>query len=172
MGINPITTRMNRSLRRFFLPAISACVVLAVRLTGSDAPAPVPAVTPAAANPAALPGATAPKIMPLQLPKALEGVITQEEFESYIKFQQSLRENPDIKALTDQIRAKRAEMFDLQKKQQATMQTELESHPDIKAIVDKIKAHNTKPATAPGVTPAARTAPMTVAPAAPTPASK
>jgi hypothetical protein len=173
--INPITKRMNRSLRRFFLPAISACIVVAVRLSGADTPTPVPATAAAAVNPAPLPVApVAPKIMPLQLPKALEGVITQEEFEAYIKFQQGLRENPEIKALGDQIRAKRAEMLDLQKKAQAAAQAELEAHPDIKAIQDKIKAHNTKPATAPGVAPAPRTAPMTAAPApvTPTPVAK
>ena len=174
MGINPITKRMNRFLRRLFLPAISACIVLAVRLSGADTPTAAPATASAAVNPAPLPAAPAPKITPLQLPKALEGVITQEEFEAYIKFQQGLREDPAIKALNDEMRAKRAEMYELQKKAQAAMQTELESHPDIKAIADKIKAHNMKPATAPGVAPAPRTAPMTVAPApaTPTPVAK
>jgi len=165
--INPITKRMNRSLRRLFLPTISACVVLAVRLCGADAPTPSPAM--AAAKPAAVAPAPTPKVMPLQLPKALEGVITQEEFEAYIKFQQELRGNPEIKALNEQIRAKRNEMFDLQKKAQAAVQAELESHPDIKAIADKIKAHNARPATPPGGAPALRAAPVT---AVPTPASK
>ena len=177
MRINPITKRMNRSLRRFFLPTLSACVALAVRLSGADAPTPVPAAataSPAATSPAAVAPAPAPKVMPLQLPKALEGVITQEEFEAYIKFQQEIREDPVIKDLNNQIRAKRNEMFDLQKKAQAAVQASLEAHPDIKAISDKIKAHNTRPATAPGGAPALRPAPTAAAPAAvaPTPLAK
>jgi hypothetical protein len=134
---------MNRSFRRLVLPALSACVALAVRLTGADAPTPVPtaAAKPAAIAPAAAP-AVAPKVAPLLLPKQLEGVITQEEFETYIKFQQEMRENPDIKAINNQIREKRIEMIDLQKKSQAAVQAQIDAHPDIKVITDKIKAHN------------------------------
>jgi hypothetical protein len=165
---------MNHPFRRLLIPALSFLAVLAVRLSAADSPTPSPATaaaaTPAASAPAAAP---APKVTPLQLPKALEGVITQQEFEAYIKFQQDLRENPEIKALNDQIRAKRNEMFDLQKKSQAAVQATLEAHPDIKAIADKIKAHNTRPA--PVVPPGAAGAPhapAAAAPVTPTPAAK
>jgi hypothetical protein len=114
--------------------------------------------------------APTPKVAPLQLPRALEGVVTLEEFTALIKFQQGLRENPEISALNQQIRAKMAEVTELQKQAQAVQQKELEAHPDIKAISDKIKSHRPKPPMAPVGAPkppaptSAPTAAPTVAP--------
>jgi hypothetical protein len=163
---------MKSLLRRAHLPAVAACLTLALRLSGAD----TPTVTPAAVAPvaAAVTPAPTPKVVPLQLPKALVGVVTLEEFTSLVKFQQSLRTIPEIAALNEQIRAKMNEMIELQKKAQAVQEKELEAHPDIKAISDKIKARRNKPpmvppATVPPGTPGAAAAAPAVAP---TPAAK
>jgi len=117
-------------------------------------------------------GACAPRHAPPQLPRALEGVITQDEYAAYVKFQQGLRDLPEIKDLTTQIRQKMSEMIELQKKSQAAQQKAIESNPDIKAIVDKIKKGKPKPPTA-APAPAAVAPPAAVTPAAPpTPATK
>src|SRR5580693_1474 len=99
---------MKSPLRRTCLPALVACLTLVAHLSGADSPTPTPAVAPAVA-PAGAPAAAAaptPKVTPLQLPKALEGVVTLEEFTSLVKFQQGLRENPEIVTLNQQIRGK------------------------------------------------------------------
>ena len=89
-----------------------------------------------------------------------------------MKFQQGLRDLPEIKDLTTQIRQKMSEMIELQKKSQAAQQKAIESNPDIKAIVDKIKKGKPKPPTA-APAPAAVAPPAAVTPAAPpTPATK
>jgi hypothetical protein len=160
---------MKSLLRRSYIPAIVACLTLALRLSGADTPAaPTPAAAPSATAPAPVTPVPTPKVTPLQLPKALVGVVTLEEFTSLVKFQQSLRTQPEIAALNEQIRAKMNEMIELQKKAQAVQEKELEAHPDIKAISDKIKAHRNHPPVAP-VAPG--TAPAAAA-AAPTPAAK
>jgi hypothetical protein len=165
---------MKSTLRRTCLPALAACLTLVAPLSGADSPTPAvapvaPAVAPAAA-PAAAP---TPKVTPLQLPKALEGVVTLEEFTSLVKFQQGLRENPEIVALNQQIRGKMNEMIELQKQAQAVQQKELEAHPDIKAISDKIKAHRPKPPALPVAgpkPPMPATGPVTGAATPPVPA--
>jgi hypothetical protein len=96
--------------------------------------------------------------------------VTLDEFTALIKFQQGLRENPDIAAINTQIRGKMTEITELQKQAQAVQQKELEAHPDIKAISDKIKAHRPKPPAPPVAAPK----PPIAAPspvAAPTPAA-
>jgi hypothetical protein len=135
---------MKSPLRRTFLPALAACLTVVAHLSGADSPTPpaAPAVAPA---PGVANTPPAPKVTPLQLPKALEGVVTLDEFTALVKFQQGLRENPEIMALNKQIRGKMNEMIELQKQAQAVQQKELEAHPDIKAISDKIKAHRPKP---------------------------
>ena len=168
---------MKSLLRRAHLPAVVACLTLALRLSGADTPtAPMPAApAPAAAIAAAVTPAPTPKVMPLQLPKALVGVVTLEEFTALVKFQQGLRSMPEIAALNEQIRAKMNEMIELQKKAQLAQEKELEAHPDIKAISDKIKARRNKPAMVPPATvpPGTPGAPVSAAPAAaPTPAAK
>ncbi len=167
---------MNRSLRSTCLPALVAFLTLAVRLS-ADTPAaqqPVTAPTTGTTAPASAPAAApAPHVTaPPQLPRALEGVITQDEYAAYVKFQQGLRDLPEIKDLTTQIRQKMSEMIELQKKSQAAQQKAIESNPDIKAIVDKIKKGKPKPPTA-APAPAAVAPPAAVTPAAPpTPATK
>jgi hypothetical protein len=166
---------MNRSLRRLLLPALSAGLALAVRLPGADAPTSAPTTaspSPAAGAPATAATVPTPSPKPPMLPKPLEGVITQEEFETYIKFQQHVREDPDMKALNDQIIAKRKEVYELQKKAQAAVQAMIEANPEIKAIADKIKAHNARPVPAPAVRPTIVPPQQVPAQATPTPASK
>ena len=170
---------MNRSLRSICLPALAASLTLAARLSAdtpaAQPPVPAPAKTAAApaAEPAAAPAAapTPQVVAPPQLPKALEGVITQDEYVAYVKFQQGLRNLPEIKDLTAQIRQKMSEMIELQKKTQAAQQKAVEANPEIKAITDKIRKGKPKPpAPAQAV---AHAAPAAVAPAAaPTPAAK
>lgn len=167
---------MNRSLRSLLLPAAVACISFAARLaadTPASAPAATPAVVPAAA-PAGAPVATpTPRVITPQLPKALEGIVTQDEFAAFVKFQQGLREDPDIKALNDQIRAKMNEMVDLRKKVQLAQQKAIEAHPDIKAIADKMmKARQKGPLTAPGAAVKPPVAPAPAPAVAPTPAQK
>jgi hypothetical protein len=164
---------MKSPLRRAQIPALAACLTLVASLCAADSPPPAAPATPAVAPATAPAGAPAPgpKVMPIQLPKALEGVVTLEEFTSLVKFQQGLRENPEIVALNQQIRAKMNEMIDLQKKAQAVQQKELEAHPDIKAISDKIKSHRPKPPAA-AVPPPKPPAPLSAPTAAPTPATK
>ena len=169
---------MKSLLRRALITSIAACLTLALRLSGADTPtATTPAAAPASTAPAAaVTPAPTPKVVPLQLPKALVGVVTLEEFTSLVKFQQSLRTLPEIAALNEQIRAKMNEMIELQKKAQAAQEKELETHPDIKAISDKIKAHRSKPPMAqPAAMPpgtAGAPAPAAAHVAAPTPAAK
>jgi hypothetical protein len=134
---------MKSPLRRTCLAALAACLTVVAHLSGADSP--TPPVAPAAPAVAPAPAPVAPKAMPLQLPKALEGVVTLDEFTALVKFQQGLRENPEIVALNKQIRGKMNEMIELQKQAQAVQQKELEAHPDIKAISDKIKAHRPRP---------------------------
>jgi hypothetical protein len=167
---------MNRPFRHLLLPALSAALALAVRLSGADAPTSAPTAatpSPAAGAPAVVTQPTpTPRVAPLVLPKPLEGVITQEEFETYVKFQKQVREDPDMKALNDQILAKRKEMVELQKKAQAAVQAMIEANPEIKAIADKIKAHNSRPMPALAPRPVVVPAQQVPAPATPTPASK
>ncbi len=135
---------MNRSLRYAYFPAFAAGLTLAVRLFGADMAPPSP--TTVAAGGAAAAPAVAPTPTPTpRLPKALEGVVDQDEFTAYIKFVQGLKEDPEIKALNDEIRGKMAEMTALQKKVQAAQLKALAAHPDIQAIVDKIKKGRPKP---------------------------
>jgi hypothetical protein len=99
------------------------------------------------------------------------GVITQDEYNAYVKFQQGLREIPEIKELNIQMRQKMSEMMELQKKSQAAQQKALEANPEIKAITDKIRKGKPKPP-AP-VQHAAPAVPAASAPAAaPTPVAK
>ena len=166
---------MNRSFRRLLLPALSAGLALAVRLSGADAPTSAPTTaspSPIAGAPVTAATVPTPTPKPLVLPKPLEGVITQEEFETYVKFQQQVREDPDMKALNDQIIAKRKEVYELQKKAQAAVQAMIEANPEIKAIADKIKAHNSRPMPAPAPRPVVVPAQQAPAPTTPTPASK
>jgi len=170
----PKNERMKSPLRRAQIPALAACLTLVASLCAADSPPPPVAPAMPAAAPATAPAgapAPGPKVMPLQLPKALEGVVTLEEFTSLVKFQQGLRENPEIVALNQQIRGKMNEMLELQKKAQAVQQKELEAHPDIKAISDKIKAHRPKPPMAP-VPPPKPPSPLSAPTAAPTAATK
>jgi hypothetical protein len=163
---------MKSTLRLAYLPALAACLTLAVRLSGADTPAQPAAASlkPAAVEPAAASAATTtptPHATVPQLPKPLEGVVTQEEYETFVKFQQGLREDPEIKDMNTQIRAKMNEMLELQKKVQLAQQKAVEARPDIKAIADKImKARAKPPAVGPaGAHPAASGA---TPPAAPT----
>ena len=164
---------MNRSLRIACLPALAAFLTLAARLSADTpaASAPTKAATAPAVTPAAAP-ATAPQVVaPPQLPRALVGVITQDEYVSYVKFQQSLRDLPEIKDLTAQIRQKMSEMIELQKKSQAAQQKAIDANPEIKAINDKIRKGKPKPPAPAQV--AAPAAPAAGTPAAaPTPAAK
>src|SRR5580658_276659 len=146
----PTKERMKSPLRRACLPIFAACLTGLASLASAD-PTPTPAAAAPAAKPAVAPAPApasvnppGPKVTPLQLPKALEGVVTLDEFTALIKFQQGLRENPDIAAINTQIRGKMTEITELQKQAQAVQQKELEAHPDIKAISDKIKAHRPK----------------------------
>jgi hypothetical protein len=160
---------MKSPIRRTCLAALAAGLTAVAHLSGADSP--TPAVAPAVA-PAPAPGVAAapaaPKVTPLQLPKALEGVVTLDEFTALVKFQQGLRMNPEIVALNQQIRGKMNEMIELRKQAQAVQQKELEAHPDIKAISDKIKAYRPKPP-APPVAGSKPPMPTTAPVAAPTP---
>jgi hypothetical protein len=163
---------MKSPLRRTCLPTVAACLTLVARLSGADSS--TPPVAPAAPVVAPAPAAALaqrPTPTPLQLPKALEGVVTLEEFTALVKFQQGLRENPEIVALNQQIRGKMNEMIALQKQAQAVQQKELDAHPDIKAISDKIKAHRPKPPALPVAGPKPPM-PTAASGAAPTPAPK
>jgi hypothetical protein len=167
---------MKSSLRRATLPILAACLTLALRLSGADAPSAPPTVVAPAAPAAAVTPAPGPKVMPLQLPKALEGVVTLEEFTALVKFQQTTRAQPEIVALNEQIRAKLNEVIALRKQAQAAQQKAIDANPDIKAIADKIKAHTSRPPMPPGAAPGAMPAPLHPNPqppvAAPTPAAK
>ena len=163
---------MNSSLRLTCISTVAACLTLAVRLSGADTPTSKPATAApsvAAATPAATPVAAptpTPRPTP-QLPKSFEGLVTQDEYNTFVKFQLGLREDPEISALNVQIRGKMNEMLDLQKKVQAAQQKAIESHPDIKAIADKIMKGKAKPAgAAPGAAKAA--APVSATAPAPT----
>jgi len=79
------------------------------------------------------------------MPRSLGGVITQEEFTAYVKFQQSLREEPEIEELNTQIRAKINEVMEMQKKVQLAQQKAVEANPEMKAIVDKIMKSRQRP---------------------------
>jgi len=139
---------MNSSIRSVCLP-VAACLALAVRLPGADTPAaskPAAAATSATATPApaaALPPRPQPPAP--MLPRSLEGVVTQDEFTTYVRFQQGLREDPEIKALNVQIRGKMNEMLELQKKVQMAQQKAVEANPEIKAIADKIAKSRQRP---------------------------
>src|SRR5450631_4091816 len=126
---------MNRTFR---LTTLAACLALTLRLTGADTPAAQPAKAAPGAAVAAPAAAPAPHVVPLQLPRALEGFVTLEEYTTYVKFQQGLRDDPEIKATSLQIRAKMNEMLELQKKVQQAQQKAIEANPEIKAIYDKI----------------------------------
>jgi hypothetical protein len=175
---------MNNSLRLICLAAVAACLALAARTSRADAtPAQPTATAPGAtvSSPVAAPaGAVTPSPRPItpQLPRSLEGVITQDEYAAFVRFQQGLREDPVIKDLSTQIHAKMSEMLALQKQIQAAQQKAIDANPDIKAIADKMKKGRPKPPAAPmsaAPAPARAPAPATAAaPAAavPTPASK
>jgi hypothetical protein len=108
------------------------------------------------------------------MPKAFEGFVTQEEYAAFVSFQQGLREDPEIKAMNVQIRAKMTEMLDMQKKVQLAQQKAVEARPDIKAIADKMMKARARPAVVaprPQAPAAASAAAPTSAPAA-TPAPK
>jgi hypothetical protein len=161
---------------RTCLPALAACLTVVAHLSGAESSTPpvAPAAPVVAPAPTVAP-APAPKVMPIQLPKALEGVVTLDEFTALVKFQQGLKENPEIITLNQQIRGKMNEMIELQKQAQAVQQKELEAHPDIKAISDKIKAHRPKPPAPPGLAPkpsVTTTAPVAAPTTAPTAAPK
>ena len=171
---------MNNSLRLTCLPAVVACLTLAVRLSGADTPLPQPAAaapTPAAVVTAAAPAGAVtptPHVAVPSMPKAFEGFVTQEEYAAFVSFQQGLREDPEIKAMNVQIRAKMTEMLDMQKKVQLAQQKAVEARPDIKAIADKMMKARARPAVVaprPQAPAAASAAAPTSAPAA-TPAPK
>jgi hypothetical protein len=168
----PNTKRMNSLLRRSLIPALVACLALSARLSGADTPtaAPAPAASPAAAPaPAAKP---TPKVVPFTLPKNLEGIVTLEEYEHYVKFTSTLMQQPEIKALNEQARAKMAELTDIRKQLMAAQQKAFDADPGVKATFDKIRKGKPRPAVDAAAAPA--TAP-TAAPAAvvaPTPAKK
>ena len=139
---------MNRPLR---FTILAASLTLALHLSAADTPSAQPAAAvpkdvakaPAAA-PAAAPAPT-PRVTPTpQLPHALEGVITQDEYVTFVKFQQVLREDPEVKELSVQIRQKMNEMLELQKKSQVAQQKAIDANPEIKAIADKIKKGKAK----------------------------
>jgi hypothetical protein len=170
---------MNCSLRIAYLPAAAACLAMVVRLSGADTPPAQPttaapsatAAAPAPTSAAALPPHNQP--LPPALPRSLDGIVTQDEFTAFVKFQQSLREDPEIKELNGQIRAKMIEMSELQKKVQLAQQRAIEAHPDIKAIADKIAKSRQRPQPFPAAQAAhATAAPAAAATAAPTAAPK
>jgi hypothetical protein len=102
------------------------------------------------------------------------GFVTQEEFEAFVKFQQGLRENPEIKALNAQIREKMNEVIALQKQVQLAQQKAVDANPDIKAIADKITKARARPPVAPvpAANPPVATTPTPKPPLATTPAAK
>jgi hypothetical protein len=98
--------------------------------------------------------------------------VTQDEFTAYVKFEQGLKEDPEIKELSGQIHGKMNEMIELQKKVQLVQQKALEAHPDIKAIVDKINKSRQRPPPRPAPAAQATVAPVAAPTAAPTAAPK
>jgi hypothetical protein len=161
----PNIKRMNSLLRRSLIPALVACLTLSARLSGADTPAATPApVASPAANAVPAPG---PKIVPFTLPKNLEGVVTLEEYTSYFKFMQSLQQDPEIKALNDQARAKMAEFNELRKQSGAAQQKAINANPEIKAIIDRMRKGKPKPPAA-GSTVAPAKAPAAATPPGPT----
>jgi len=101
--------------------------------------------TPQALDPklASKPGAVAPAVTPanneVQLPKQLEGVVTVQEFKKYLEYQNSLRNQPEIKVLNDKIMVHVKEMQALQAELETLRKKALESNPGAKEVGDKIQ---------------------------------
>jgi hypothetical protein len=72
------------------------------------------------------------------VPKHLDGVVTEEEFKSYLAFQNKLRDEPKVKALNEKIMSLVGEMQKLQVELDAARKTALDSDPKAKAVGDKI----------------------------------
>jgi hypothetical protein len=72
------------------------------------------------------------------VPKHLDGVVTEEEFKSYLAFQNKLRDEPKVKALNEKIISLVGEMQKLQVELDAARKTALDSDPKAKAVGDKI----------------------------------
>jgi len=74
------------------------------------------------------------------LPKYLEGVLTEEEFHSFIAFQQQVLDRPDCKELMAKIVDLRKQMLQLQTQLAGVRQKALADNPQMKAIGDKMQA--------------------------------
>ncbi len=116
-----------------------------------------------------------PTLPPAALPKSLEGVITAEEFQSLIKFQQQVNESPQVKDLITKITALRQQLQQLQAELSKIRTQAVADNPGMKALADKVqqamRAHAPMPFGSTGTKPATTT-PTPLAPAAGPPAAK
>jgi hypothetical protein len=90
----------------------------------------------------------------MDLPKYLEGVVTLEEFQSFIKFQQEANDDPGSKELLGKIIELRKQLQQLQGEMAKRHAQALANHPEMRAIALKMQqamfAHSPM---APGPTP-------------------
>ena len=73
------------------------------------------------------------------IPKALEGVVTVEEFKKYLEYQTALRNQPEVKILNDKIMVHVKEMQVLQGELDVLRKKAMESNPGAKEVGDKIQ---------------------------------
>lgn len=104
------------------------------------ASAPLAADAKLAPKPAAsAPGLTASKAQEVTLPKQLEGVVSVAEFKKYLEYQNSLRNQPEIRVLNDKIMVHVKEMQVLQAELETLRKKALESNPGAKEVGEKIQ---------------------------------
>ncbi len=113
-------------------PAAAGTTPAAIKFdSASNHPTPNVATGPSAAAPAAARGGG--------VPANLQGVVTAEEFQKYLAFQQQLRSDPGIKEVNDRIMQHVQELQKLQTSLNRLRDAALAANPDAKAISDRIQ---------------------------------